>query len=239
MVMILIAHRNKTKAEFKLHVLEVKKQKEIAENTLITQERERQQLGLELHDDLGPSFSAVRLFVQQIDQKVASRDYDDLPRVTKIISETLNDAIQKFSDVSRILYPSVLHRLGLNQALQDIIDRCNSTAENMKFTLEISIGKIQKELITLTIYRLVQELSNNAVKHSKAGNVAFTLSESKDDIHMQYGDDGVGFDIGQQYEGLGMKSIRGRVEALGGTIEMTSRKNNGLGLSLTIPKIRN
>ena len=239
MTMIILAQKKRSQAEVKLQKVETDKQREISENTLRTQESERQQLGLELHDDLGPSFSAARLFVQQIEQKVNAKEYDDIPQITQTVTTTLNDAIQKFSDVSRVLYPSALHRLGLMQALQDIIDRCNQISDgSMVFCLDTSLKGIDKEIIALSIYRLIQELSNNAIKHSKASSVQFTLTENESHIYLHYADDGVGFNIYEKFNGLGMSSIRGRVEALGGDLDMKSEKDNGLVVAINIPKSR-
>lgn len=98
---------------------------------------------------------------------------------------------------------------------------------------------IDKEIVALSIYRLIQELSNNAIKHSEATNVKFTLTESEGDIHLHYVDDGIGFNIAKKYNGLGMNSIRGRVEALGGNLNMTSNKGEGMTVSITVPKLRN
>ncbi len=236
---IVVAQQKKNTALIKLQGEEVKKQQDIAENTLITQERERQKLGLELHDDLGPIFSAVRLYVQLIKQKVDTKQYEGLDEIATTVNETLNEAIQKFSDVSRVLYPSALKRLGLVQAIDDVVTRCNTAQSSISFIFSTDIKSIDKNLIELTIYRLCQELTNNAIKHSQAQNVKITLSETADDILLEYSDDGVGFDSEQKYDGLGMNSLRGRVDALGGNLYIDSKIKKGTGISAYIPKKRN
>lgn len=236
MVMIMLAHRNRTKAELDLQKVESQKQKEIAENTLVTQERERQQLGLELHDDLGPSFSAVRLMLGQVEQHLENGDNTIALEQIELAKTSLIESIQKFSNVSRILYPAALHRNGLQKAIEDIVNQCNNALGREVICLNYKLDHIEEEFMELTIYRICQELLNNGVKHSEADEIKLDLTSNDDSIYVNYIDSGKGFDLVSQASGLGLGSLKGRCEALGGALHFKSNPGQGTSATLLIPK---
>lgn len=236
MAMVLSAHKNKTLAQLQLQKTQLEKQREIAENTLKTQENERQRLGFELHDDLGPSFSAVRLMLSQIEGLVNNGETKRASEQISLAQNSLMESIQKFSDVSRILYPAALNRNGLKRAIEDVVEQCNAAFGEKVIHFSYSVADINKELVELTIYRICQELINNGVKHAKASNISIALTEDNEFYHVNYSDNGVGFDMDSKANGLGLQSLNGRCDALNGEMHFKSELGIGTSAQLQIPK---
>lgn len=233
-IIIAISQSKKSEAQNKLQKLELNRQKEISENTLLSQERERQRVGLELHDDLGPSFSAIRNNLVRVVSQLDRNEIEKAKEISMSTSLELKEAITRFANVSKVLYPVILNRNGLQAAIEDLANKLNESGR-LKITLSLSIEDISKELIQLVLYRVSQELLTNAQKHSQANQVSLSITEKNGIILLDYIDDGVGFDTTTGYSGLGLESIKGRVNAINGSVDFRSVKNEGLTVKINIP----
>lgn len=233
--MVFISQNRKGQLKLKLQLLEIQRQKEIAENTLISQEKERQRVGLELHDELGPTFAAIRFNTDRIKQKAEKQDNQSLSELAAQTSLELENAVNKFSHLSKILYPVVLFRHGLKDSLTELVENTKNN-ENTRFHLVFDINSELKEILSLTIYRICQECLTNARKHAKAKNVYFEIQEKDNIIELIYKDDGIGYDTSKDYIGLGLNSIKGRVEAMGGELKAISNMNEGVTYDIQVPK---
>ncbi len=234
MIIVVTGQKKKSLLELQMQRMEVNRQKEIAENTLISQEKERQRVGLELHDELGPTFAAIRLNVDRMQQKVEKDKVIEIPELAKQTSEALEVAISQFSDISKLLYPVILNRHGLKHALHDLVDKANFEKQTT-FSMDINFDASPKEITNLTVYRVCQELITNARKHASATNVHIDIQKNDNRIQLVYSDNGVGFDNTLDYSGLGLNSIKGRVEAIGGKIHTASAINEGVTYKIDMP----
>jgi len=237
-VIIGFAQRSKSKAIAHSQRMKINRQQEIAENTLLSQERERQRLGLELHDDLGPVFASINVDLKRVRSFIEKEKYAKALSIAEETSSGLTDAVGKFSEVSRVLYPVIFNREGLKAAIMDIVENYNNKT-NIKFSVKFSIEPIESELIELVIYRVVQELTTNAMKHSSASKVEINLIANEEMVDLSYVDNGVGFDHMQKSSGLGLNSIKGRVEAIGGSVNITTAIDQGLKVKIRIPNEKN
>jgi signal transduction histidine kinase len=235
-VIIGLAQRNKTKVLLEHQRLQISRQKDIAENTLSSQEQERQRLGLELHDDLGPIFTAISVNLKRVTSFVEKGKKDKALSILKDTSEQLTDAVGRFSEVSRVLYPVIFNREGLEVAVLDIINNYGNKT-GITFSTQLKTEAIESDLVRLAIYRVVQELTTNAVKHSQASKVSLSIVADSEHINLIYIDNGVGFEINSKFSGLGLNSINGRVEALNGTV--STAINKGLEIKIYIPNEKN
>jgi signal transduction histidine kinase len=152
------------------------------------------------------------------------------------------------------LRPLVLETQGLGAALQIFLERRQKDiAESQKTGLSLKIetdqpgGDISRQdgKVEATIFAIVQETVNNAIKHAKADNIAVTLKETADGVYTQIDDDGVGFDLEgvmRNYEArgsLGMINLRERAESIGGEFIMESSPGQGTHISIYVPKEQN
>lgn len=231
-VIIGLAQRNKTKVLLEHQRLQISRQKDIAENTLSSQEQERQRLGLELHDDLGPTFSAIKINLKRVTSFVEKGNNNKALSILTDTSEQLTDAVGRFSEVSRVLYPVIFNREGLEVAVLDIINNYGNKT-SITFSTQLKTEAIESDLVRLAIYRVVQELTTNAVKHSQATKVSVSIVADSEHINLIYIDNGIGFEPDSKFSGLGLNSINGRVKALNGTVNTTA--NKGIEIKIYIP----
>ncbi|WP_435135624.1 ATP-binding protein [Formosa sp. A9] len=179
-------------------------------------ENERHRLSRELHDGIGPLLTSLKFYVEN---KV--HDKDKKQDMIKIIDTTISE----IRLMSNALMPSTLEDFGIGVALTNFV-------ESIKKTSGISIifedltqdshSKITKNQ-AINLFRIGQELVNNALKHAKANTIRISLSEFDDFISLFYFDDGIGFDLKHVKLGSGIINIKERVEMCNGQIQIQSK----------------
>ena len=211
------------------------------------QEEERRSLSRELHDEVGQALTAIKM-----DVTVARRGIDSLQTaesVARIVS-WLDDArsiaentLQSVRDLSQLLHPSMLDDFGLPEALRSYLRSFSKrTGISAQF---IQHGKEQRlpQAMEVCVYRIVQEALTNVLRHSGARNVIVTLSQMANGLDMTIDDDGHGIDheisrFGtSSTRGLGVIGMRERVQALGGTFALESRREGGTRVAVHLPAV--
>jgi signal transduction histidine kinase len=151
----------------------------------------------------------------------------------------LNQIEEQLRRLSHELRPTVLDDLGLIPALEFLIEGI-SERTGVQITLEGSTGGQLSGLIKTTLYRIVQAALNNVTKHAKASRVSIWFQLKEQNIHCSIQDNGIGFNLSdvlakKGQRGLGLIGIRERLDALGGTLKITSTPGKGTDLHITIP----
>jgi signal transduction histidine kinase len=144
-------------------------------------------------------------------------------------------------ELSHRLHPAKLRLLGLVGALQGLQRESSHSGTAITFTHENVPSTLSPDL-TVCLFRIVQETLQNALKYSKARGVRVHLSGRSDGLALTIADDGIGFDVDAAWgNGLGLVSIRERVEAVGGTLEIRSAPGAGTNFTITVPveKVQN
>jgi len=197
------------------------------------QEKERKRIATDLHDSLGPLLSAVKLNINSID--VDPIDEPILERAGKSLDEIISSVRQ----ISYDLLPNTLERKGLTEAVREFIGHVGYK-RNINIQLyvvkDIHVPK-EKEI---HIFRMLQEMIHNAIKHSQAANLQIGLSEEDSSLLLLAKDDGIGFDVEKEKErtsGLGLKSLESRCEILNGTFTMESKPGFGTNYFVKIPMV--
>jgi two-component system, NarL family, sensor kinase len=196
------------------------------------QELERKRVALELHDNLGVLLTATRLHFSEIrDKEPGSREL--IGKAEKLLEQASSD-VRK---ISHNLMPGLLTRLGLFEALEDLFESLIEK-ENFDSHLEV-IGEKGRldENKEIMIYRIVQELVNNTIKHAGATVIDLTIVNQDGELSLSYHDNGKGFDVKKTLDlkTMGLQSIQSRVKFLNGTIRIDSMKNNGTVFLIFIP----
>jgi signal transduction histidine kinase len=213
-------------------------EKEVVQLTasLESQEKERNRIARDLHDSLGSTMSGIS---SQIEYLRAQPNVDELSRHHLVqLRDLVKDATAELRRTSYELMPANLLRQGLEPAIQDLC--VNLLAKNgIHPTLEIpspldALNPDQQ----LTLYRIIQELLNNIVKHAKAKEVLIQLTHFEDQVTLIIEDDGVGFDVAARMKdgGLGLGSLRSRVDLLKGTLDIASGKGEGTTVTVSFGK---
>ena len=205
------------------------KQKQIAQAAVNAQEKERADIGKDLHDNTSQMLTSTKLFLDILRNKAPDELLD---RSIK----NINTIIAEIRSISRSLVPSSIEDLGLIASLGDLMDNLRATKLiDVEFYPDLEIENLINSNYKLTLYRIVQEQINNIVKHSSANSVLIELFAEENNIHLIITDDGTGFDVNTVKKGQGLKNMRSRAELLNGVTEMITAPGKGCKLKVTIP----
>ncbi|MEO6695901.1 MAG: two-component regulator propeller domain-containing protein [Ignavibacteria bacterium] len=214
-----------------------KTQDDFTKKLLKSQEHERKRIAAELHDSLAQHLLIIKskakiIFKKADDQKIK----DQLNEISELSSVTL-DEVRK---ISYNLRPYELDRLGLTKTLLSTIENVNSSTD-IRFDIEVDdIDKMLEDEIEINIYRIVQEILNNIIKHSNATEVKGSITNTENDILIFISDNGKGFYANKKFleseeKGFGLKGIAERVKLFGGLFKIHSEEEKGTQIEICIP----
>ncbi|MBY0121879.1 PAS domain-containing sensor histidine kinase [Bacillus sp. S/N-304-OC-R1] len=200
-------------------------------------EKQRMELSSDLHDTVLQDQMALFRKLESIlkEYKLDS----EVDKQLKGIVEGLLDTIHKIRVTCNELRPPLLREMGLVHALENLFQYTQiSSTYKISFTADNTEGLNLNEEETLGLYRIVQELLNNAAKHSQAFNLCFNLNCLDGILFLHYWDDGIGFDskvLSPSFKSMGLSGIRERIRSLNGNVEFTSQPGNGLKVKMQLP----
>lgn len=197
-------------------------------------EAERRRLARDIHDDVGPLLSLAGLHIGAVRQAPAAADHAGKA------ADALEQAVISLSNIANQLTPSALQRRGLETALRDYLHHFQEGSA-IHFRLHYEVCCTPPEEQALQIYRMVQELVHNAVKHSGATAVALHLKEKGPHLLLHYTDNGRGFHWptgDQPPKGMGLHSLQSRTHVLGGTLRHRTAQGKGTEYLFTLPKYK-
>lgn len=196
------------------------------------QEIERERIAKDLHDSLGGLISTIKL---QFDQVINKNENISHQKEYKKAYELLDDAVNEVRTISRNLQPSALNELGLVRAVKDLINRFEGdNSPDIDFQYYDIPQKLHK-IVALSVYRIIQELLINSIKHAHAQEILIQINTEDDELVIQYEDDGIGFDKNTiKSEGMGLGNIQSRVKYLGGHMHMDSSPGKGLSVFISV-----
>lgn len=227
-------HRQKIQQQ-RINELETEKQLTATEAILKGEEQERSRLAKDLHDGLGGMLSGIKFSLNRVKGNLVMSA--DNAQAFERSMDMLDTSIREMRRVAHNMMPEVLIQYGLDAALQEFcheIDRSTVIQVNYQ-----SIGANHTAIAqttAVTIYRIVQELVGNTIKHSKAKHVLVQLHQSMQEksIAVTVEDDGNGFDTGllHRSEGMGWRNIRNRIEFLKGRFDIQSSPGKGTSVMI-------
>jgi len=212
--------------------LRLQQQKDILTTVLKTQEAERIRISESLHNGLGQILYASKLNLSELPLNTA------LQKKAKAgIEKLLDEAITATRNISFELTPSILKDFGMQTALEELIRRIS----NKKIAISCEVVGFEERPpyeIELALYRIIQELLNNIMKHAQATEAFIELVHQEDEVQLHVQDNGVGFDTDfvNRGNGLGLNSIRNRVQLLNGALHVDSRLGQGTVFRIEIKK---
>lgn len=215
----------------KLVEQEKRNKREVVKSVIETQEKERRQLSVELHDNVNQMLASCKLMLE-----VALEGEANAKMLTEKSYQSIQGVINEIRRISHDLNPSAIVDVGLVEAINGLIEKINLS------------GKIQVHLVTdkkgykfclkeedkVAIFRIVQEQLNNILKHAQAQNVLIKLQVEDGVVQLCIKDDGVGFDVARSKKGLGLRNIYNRVEYYGGSLNINSSAGNGCEMCITL-----
>jgi signal transduction histidine kinase/Flp pilus assembly protein TadD len=224
--------KNRIITQQKIKQLEEEKKLLAARSLVEGQEEERKRIAKDLHDGIGVLLSTARM------QFTALKDKN--PENNALVDKAGKLLEQASVDVRRIshnMMPGLLTKYGLNEAIADLFEQLDDTPG---LSAKMDTNEETKRLAEnqeIMLYRIVQELVNNTLKHARAKNISLILDYTGDKLGLRYADDGVGFDMGEKTKtvSIGMKGIESRVSFLGGEVNIESAKGKGLHCHIEVP----
>lgn len=194
-------------------------------------EKQKESIARELHDNIGQLLSLTRLYFER-----ALKEMKDPDGILEQSWQYLNYTISAFSNLTLSLNTPQWIDNGLVQEINRLVTDINKTG---RFDVLAKIGSFNEDMISpdqkITAYRIIQELLNNAIKHSKAKNIVVRLLLHDELLHLSVEDDGVGFDIEKNCKGFGLNNINHRVAAYKGRINITSSPAGGCLTEIILP----
>ncbi len=208
------------------------KQQSLFQSVIDAEEKERTRIAKDLHDSLGASLSAVKLYFEGLKPSIPDQEKSTL------VYDMLADACNEVRAISHQMMPQVLLREGLFVATRQFCTPFMNLPQ-LKFELNIlgPESRPNNPTTELMIYRVLQELINNSLKHSKATEIIVQLIQSKNELILSVEDNGIGGDIkiNESSNGLGISNLVSMVKYLNGQITFDNVENSGLTALVRIP----
>lgn len=212
------------KKQLELNETKARQQEEILLNTISAQEKERKRIAQDLHDEVGAMLSVVKLNVSRIEKKTEESSAKQLANDTK---QYLDDVITQVRRISRALLPPSLETLGLWNAVEELASWVNK-AEQMQIECKKNGEPFRFDSTKeLAFFRIVQELLNNAMKHSMATKICVNFRFTEDVLVFVIADNGKGFNLEDIATGLGLKNLESRSILAGARFKMKSWPGKG------------
>lgn len=216
------------------HDLELAHQQELLQSNIETQERERARIARELHDEIGSKLNVVNLNVNLL--KVQTKNSENIDQTIDHINTALSASIARTREISHALIPPILEKFGILSTINNLATQVNRTGAvevDVNINHEWNIKDSMKEL---HIYRILQELITNTVKHANATNILISSNQDENHLEITYKDDGKGItNLDDNFSGIGIKNIETRILLLNAEYEIKSTANNGFQFTLNVP----
>ena len=194
------------------------------------QEKERQRIANDLHDDLGGLMATVKLHFNALKEKQS-------PELYKKTTDLLDEAYNKVRSVAHAKNSGVMAKKGLLKALNDMARTVSDSNQIQVAIIDHGLEERLENSLELTIFRIAQELITNVIKHAHASEAAINITKHQNSLNIMVEDNGKGFNTKNitKNSGMGIHSIDKRIENLGGQVTIDSEINKGTTIIIDIP----
>jgi len=213
--------------------LELSYQKELLRAVIITQEEERKRIAQDLHDDISSKLNIVSLNTHLL--KTPNLSENEVKDITENIISLTTKALDSSRTIAHNLLPPVLDKFGFHAA----IDELSLEYRTIKSVVVNYKNETKNEMfsneVQLHLFRILQELMNNSIKHGKASEISILVSKKAATNILVYTDNGIGFELEKlkNKSGLGIKNIESRVGFINGKMILKTSKNEGIYVMIT------
>lgn len=212
----------------------------LLDTALNSEETERRRIAQDLHDDIGTMLSLTKLSLNQLSKMVGNSGNEKEDQIMKKSQTLVEETILHVRRITRDLVPTTLERFGLMEAIEEFIHKLEED-NNLAITFQANTDDFprQGQKLELTLYRIMQELVNNAIKHASCSKIDIRLEINDQMIGLKVTDNGVGFDPEKIKEnnlaGLGLLGIESRLAIVNGTVQYEKPEKGGASAFAQIP----
>ncbi|WP_067145353.1 tetratricopeptide repeat-containing sensor histidine kinase [Pseudotamlana agarivorans] len=193
-------------------------------------DKERKRIAQELHDSIGGNLAAIKLQLNN------SSNLDNAP-LFKTISTQLDDTYEQVRNLSHNLMPKKFKEQKFSNILEEYFNNIGNSS-NLTTTISVypraEIDALM-ETIQIEIFKIIQELIANTIKHAKASTITLELNVFEDHLSMLFEDNGLGFETKNATDGIGFRNIKSRLKKIKGSLSIDSRINRGTIINIEIP----
>ena len=223
----------KIKLEKQLIKEQEQREHEITRAVITAQEKEREEIGRELHDNVNQILASSRLYLGLV--KSNGTAYKSYLEESDLL---IDSAIREIRQLSHSLIPPAMTEASLEKSIASLITIVeDGSGMQVEKQLDNMDSSVMSEQLKLTIYRILQEQMNNILKYAKANKVQLKIEQQADCICMQITDDGIGFDVNQKTGGVGLLNIRTRASLVNGVVTIKSSPGNGCELNVVFHSV--
>jgi len=235
---IRLAKRNREIAQKKIENLLNDQELTMYKGMIEGQEEERKRIAKDLHDRVGSMLSTVKMLFSSLDTAIAKTGSDNVNQFKKT-NQVLDNAVSEVRQVSHNLSTGMVTSFGLISALEELCATINSsnliTCKLLVYGLE---GRFNQQ-IEVGLYRMIQEILSNILKHAKAKNINIMINKTEDSLNISVEDDGVGFDVeairNSKKAGIGLANLEARAASLNGSYFIDSQSGKGAISIIELP----
>jgi signal transduction histidine kinase len=228
--------RAKIQMQNNMNEMEQKFHQEILQTQLEIQEQTLHNISQEIHDNIGQTLSVIKLNIGAINSQIEKNDREKISQSKELIDKVIQD----LRDLAKTLNTDYIQNIGLMKAIGQqlqVLQRTGIFSTQLEVTGEIYKCDVHTELL---LYRIVQELLNNSVKHAGAKMIEVHVTYDQTKLNIIVKDDGRGFEIDHlniaESKGLGLQNIKNRVKLIKGNITIDSKPSYGTIVDIELPK---
>jgi signal transduction histidine kinase len=211
---------------------EIIRQKQLLQVTIDAQEKERREIGRELHDNISQHLTITRLHLEVAKEMAQG----PLSEAINLAHKSLLGIVNEIRILSHSLVPPSINDIGLIASVQDLCDSLVSSGSYiLDFNHEGFTEEVMPENMRLTLYRIIQEQINNIMRHSEASRIFISLQIVDDTILLFVEDNGKGFEPKKVRKGMGFTNISNRAGLFGGLVRIDSAPGKGCVIEVEIP----
>lgn len=218
---------------------EIAREKESRTKAIVdAEEKERRRIAQDLHDGVGQILSAAKLNLSSLQSKLHLKNSDEKEAMENALC-LIDDSVKEVRAVSHNMMPNTLIKHGLGSAVKEFITKIGNLP-NLKIDVEIvGLDRRIDEQTETVLYRVIQEIVSNIIKHSKANAINLQLIRHEEEITVMIEDNGIGFNVAQinEFSGIGLKNIISRIEFLNGSVHFDSMLGKGTNVVIEVPLI--
>lgn len=211
----------------------VKEDARINKAVMNAQENERQQIGMELHDNVLQIIAASLISIDYLQYRF--KENAEIGTAVYEIKKHLNETVDELRRLSHQLTPSISAKQSLSDKIESLIYTIKKTGYTDVSVHIYDFNPALSEDIQTGIYRIIQEQLNNIYKHAKANTISIDIKKEKNNVVLQIVDNGIGFNVGTVKNGIGLENIKRRASVLGGEAVIQSSPGMGCKVLVKIP----